>query len=71
MLKIHHPFIIALKHSFQTPEKFFLLMEYCCGGDLAAKISADGCFTEKDAKIYIAEIVLAVEALHKNNIAYR
>lgn len=29
MLHIQHPFIIALKHSFQTPEKFFLLMEYC------------------------------------------
>jgi len=28
MLYIQHPFIIALKHSFQTPEKFFLLMEY-------------------------------------------
>jgi len=29
MLKIDHPFIVNLKHSFQTPEKFFLLMEYC------------------------------------------
>lgn len=29
MLTLQHPFIIALKHSFQTPDKFFLLMEYC------------------------------------------
>jgi serine/threonine protein kinase len=29
MLQIQHPFIISLKHSFQTPEKYFLLMEYC------------------------------------------
>ena len=28
MLKIEHPFIVNLKHSFQTPDKFFLLMEY-------------------------------------------
>jgi hypothetical protein len=28
MRQIKHPFIIALKHSFQTPEKFFLIMEY-------------------------------------------
>ena len=28
MHQIQHPFIIELKHSFQTPEKFFLLMEY-------------------------------------------
>ena len=71
MLKIEHPFIVNLKHSFQTPDKFFLLMEYWWGGDLAAKIAKEGWFDEKLARIYIAEITLALEELHRNNIAYR
>lgn len=61
MLQIKHPFIIALKHSFQTPVKYFLLMEYCCGGDLAGIIAKQGFVQEEIARIYIAEILLAIE----------
>lgn len=71
MRKIKHPFIIALKHSFQTPEKFFLIMEYWWGGDLAVTVSKEGRIQEDLARIYIAEILLAVEILHGQNIAYR
>lgn len=71
MLQIQHPFIIGLKHSFQTPEKYFLLMEYCSGGDLAGIIQKKGKLEEEEAKYYIAEILLAIETLHNYNIAYR
>lgn len=71
MLNIQHPFIISLKHSLQTPEKFFLLMEYWCGGDLSSVIAKHESIPEKIAWIYTAEIYLAIEELHSRNIAYR
>lgn len=71
MREIKHPFIIALRHSVQTPEKYFLIMEYCCGGDLASIVSKLGFVGEELARNYIAEIILAIETLHEHNIAYR
>jgi len=35
------------------------------------RIANEGTLKEELAKIYIAEIILAVEELHKHNIAYR
>lgn len=31
---IDHPFIIKLKYAFQNPEKLYLVMDYCQGGEL-------------------------------------
>ena len=61
MRKIKHPFIISLIHSFQTPDDFFLLMEYCSGGDLSTIIQKCGKVPEDLAKVYIAEVLLAIE----------
>lgn len=39
-------------------------MEYCIGGDLASLLQKLGYFDENMTKIYIAQIVLALEYLH-------
>lgn len=67
----HHPFIVNMEHAFQTPERLFLVMEYCPGGDLGMKLARDGKIPEDMAKIYCAEILLALEYLHKLGIVYR
>ena len=41
-------------------------MDYCPGGDLENVIRKVEFISEKIAKIYIAEITLAIEALHEN-----
>ena len=71
MKKLEHPFIVKLYHSFQTPKSLYFLMEYCPNGDLGTHISEREKFTEGDAKFYAAEILLALEYLHKHNIVYR
>jgi protein-serine/threonine kinase len=68
---IKHPFIVPLKYAFQTPSKLFLILEYCAGGDLSTHLMREKRFSEQRAKIYLCEIVLALEELHKQDIIYR
>ena len=68
---IDHPFIVKLRYAFQNGENLFLIMDYYPGGDLGNALNQEGSFTESRAKNYIAEIVLALEELHKSNIIYR
>lgn len=46
-------------------------MDYCPGGDLDSLLFAMNRIPESAVKIYMAEIVLALDELHKNNILYR
>ena len=55
-----HPFIVNLNFAFQSKEKLFLILEYCPGGDMARVLQKDRRFTEERARIYIAEILLAI-----------
>ena len=66
-----HPSIVGLKYSFQTPEKLFLLLDYASGGNMSRALHKDRRFTEERGRMYLAEILLALEDLHKRNIIYR
>ena len=66
-----HPFIVKLHYAFQTSAKLFLVLDYCPGGDLAIQLRKEKKFTEERAKIYIMEILLALEYLHNKGIIFR
>ncbi len=40
-------------------------------GDLGNILNKKGKLTDKEAKFYISEIILAIEALHKRHIIFR
>ncbi|KAM0286947.1 hypothetical protein ACHAQH_000631 [Verticillium albo-atrum] len=65
------PFIVGLKFSFQTPSDLYLVTDYMSGGELFWHLQKEGRFDEKRAKFYIAELILAIEHLHKSDIVYR
>jgi len=46
-------------------------LDYCPGGDLGQHLNKEKRFSEGRARIYVAEILLALEHLHKFNIIYR
>ena len=64
------PFIITLRYSFQTSENLYLISDFCSGGDLNFHIMHT-LFDEEEAKFYIAEIILAIEYLHKAGLSYK
>jgi serine/threonine protein kinase len=64
-------FIVGLKFSFQTPTDLYLVTDYMSGGELFWHLQKEGRFSEERAKFYIAELILALEHLHDNDIVYR
>lgn len=62
---------MKLHYAFQTEAYLFLVMDYCEGGDLGKYLEKNKNFDEKSVKNYGAEILLALEALHKEKIIYR
>lgn len=68
--QLDHPYILKLHHSFQSSDNLYIILDYCPGGDLAYHLESY-LFGEDEAKFYIAELILAIEYLHNNNIVYR
>ena len=49
----------------------YLVIDYCSGGDLSNLLAKNFILDEGSSRFYIAELVLAIEHLHQNNIVYR
>lgn len=65
------PFIVKLEKCFQDQKNLYFVMEYVLGGELFTHLRAAGRFSGATTRFYAAEIVLALEYLHKKNIIYR
>lgn len=69
---IDSPFLVGLKFSFQSERELFLIQDYKSGGEMFQHLQRDGGrFEEAKVRFYVAEIILALEYLHENNIVYR
>ncbi|CAA7035084.1 unnamed protein product [Microthlaspi erraticum] len=71
LISIRNPFVVRFFYSFTCRENLYLVMEYLNGGDLFSLLRNLGCLDEDMARIYIAEVVLALEYLHSVNIIHR
>lgn len=69
--QVTHPFVIGLHYAFQSSKSLFLALDFCPGGELFYHLQNVGQFTEEQAKFYFAEVLLALDYLHQQNILYR
>lgn len=65
------PFIVKLYYTFQTTTKAYFILDLLNGGDLYTHIIKNGPMKEDSARFYAAEIALALEHLHDQNIVFR
>ena len=68
---VNHPFIVSLKFAFQSETKLYLVMDYYNGGELFYHLRKNKRFNEEQSKFYLAQIILAIEFLHKHKVIYR
>ncbi|BFZ12288.1 hypothetical protein BsWGS_15326 [Bradybaena similaris] len=65
------PFLVTLHYAFQTDSKLNLILDFVNGGEMFTHLYQREHFTEDEVRIYIGEITLALETLHKLGIIYR
>jgi serine/threonine kinase 38 len=65
------PWVVDLKFSFQDDKYLYLVMEYLAGGDLMTLLMKKDILSEEEAKFYIAELIIAVDSIHKMNYIHR
>ncbi|KAJ3141653.1 Serine/threonine-protein kinase 33 [Geranomyces variabilis] len=71
MKRVRHPHIIQLCEVFETPKQFFLIMEYCKGGELVQRVKSRRHCSEADVRIIILRLVNAIAYLHDQGIVHR
>lgn len=70
-----HPFILKLHQTFKDETRLYLLMELVQGGELFTYLHCQDRpvdnISEKEARFYASNVILAFEYLHQRNIVYR
>ncbi|TIB92956.1 kinase-like protein [Wallemia mellicola] len=69
--EIDCPYVVNLRYAFQDDENLFMVIDLMLGGDLRFHLERNGAFDEQTVKIYVAEIALALDYLHKRRIVHR
>ncbi|KAG9954500.1 kinase-like protein, partial [Aureobasidium melanogenum] len=65
------PWLVKLHTSFQDSTFLYMLMEFLPGGDLMTMLIKYEIFSEDITRFYMAEITLALEAVHKLGFIHR
>lgn len=73
MNKLHHPNVLCLHGTFQSPTHLFYLMDFCAGGDMVHFLDRvpESRVCLPTARNWAAQTWLAVTFMHANGIIYR
>ena len=75
MQRLQHPNIVQYKSSFfaNSDENLCIVMTYCDGGDLAARLTAakGTLFKEDQIMHWFVQIALAIHYMHENKVLHR
>lgn len=71
LAKLTHPNIMQIFEFYDDNTNFYIISEYCQGGELFDCITDKGIFTEKEACMFMKQILSAVCYSHKNSVVHR
>ena len=69
--KLDHPNILKVYDLFQDENYFYLITEYCSGGELFDKIKKSSNISEKIAADYIKQLLSVLVHMHQHKIVHR
>lgn len=68
---IDHPNIIKLYEVIDTPRHVYLIQEFIGSGELFDYITARGKLSEKEAAIFLCQILRGLDYLHRRKVSHR
>ncbi|KAF7554471.1 hypothetical protein G7Z17_g2894 [Cylindrodendrum hubeiense] len=71
LAEVESPWIVKLFTTFQDAQFLYMLMEFLPGGDLMTMLIKYEIFSENVTRFYIAETILAIEAVHALGFIHR
>ena len=69
--KLIHPNIMQIFEFFEDKKNFYIITEFCEGGELFDKIVEKGTFNENEAADIMRQLLSAVNYIHLNSIVHR
>jgi calcium-dependent protein kinase len=69
--KLVHPNIMQIFEFYEDKKNFFIITEFCEGGELFDKIVEKGSFSEAEAADIMKQLLSAVNYIHCNQIVHR
>ena len=69
--QIRHPFVVTLHYAFQDYSCVYFVLEHVAGGDLFNYLQEHRLFPEEWCRIYLAEVAMALDWVHKHRYVYR
>ncbi|GJJ73999.1 serine/threonine kinase 32 [Entomortierella parvispora] len=69
--EVEFSLICNLRYAFQDDENLFMVLDLMLGGDLRFHLERAGPMREDVVRFYVAEIALALDALHAKRIIHR
>ncbi|KDQ54181.1 hypothetical protein JAAARDRAFT_413901 [Jaapia argillacea MUCL 33604] len=67
----NHRFVVCVEASFHDTENFYMITGYYPGGDLHQLLDRGGRLAHPRTRIYMAQMILALEHLHAHKIIHR
>lgn len=68
---LDHPNIVKLTEIYEDERYYYLIQEYCSGGELFDKIQEFHSFSERQAAEYIRQVLSAIFYCHEKGIVHR
>ncbi|CAE7730382.1 ATG1B, partial [Symbiodinium necroappetens] len=69
--KISHPNIVRFRDLKKSAAHFYLVLEYCAGGDLSQFLREKGRVQEETARRFLTQIAEGLSVLHQVNVLHR
>ena len=69
--EMDHPNIVKLFEIYRDGHNYYLITEYCPGGELMKKLQKDKILTEHSAAKYMRQLFSAVQYCHAKGIVHR
>jgi len=69
--KLIHPNIMQIFEFYEDKKNFYIITEFCEGGELFDKVVEKGNFKENEAAGIMKQLLSAINYIHKNNIVHR
>ncbi|XP_045526344.1 serine/threonine-protein kinase ULK3 [Pieris brassicae] len=70
MKSLSHPHIVHMKEFTWDTKNIYIIMEYCCGGDLSKYIQRYGRVPEKQVLYFLQQLASALKFLREKDVAH-